>query len=148
MNKTLSALATAMAALLLAGCSSSALQTAPTAAEPAPTASRTAAAPESIPTSSAGVDKTADFKTANANAAWVGQIKSATETEPGRISIDTSVVDPRGADGSEAAKVAIAICESAVALFGPSYVAVKEDDGTHFVLFGHPSVPKGACTEV
>lgn len=23
-----------------------------------------------------------------------------------------------------------------------------EDDGTHFVLFGHPSVPAGTCTEV
>ncbi|MGX1160755.1 hypothetical protein FBY31_0875 [Arthrobacter sp. SLBN-100] len=73
----------------------------------------------------------------------MGQIKSATEPEPGRISIDTSVVDPRGADGSEAAKTATAICESAVALFGPSYVEVKEDDGTHFVLFWI-SVSKGA----
>ena len=35
-----------------------------------------------------------------------------------------------------------------VALFGPSHVAVMEDDGTNFVLFGHLSVPKGACTEV
>jgi hypothetical protein len=138
-----------MAALLLAGCSSSAPQTAPTAATPAPTtASPSAAAPESIPSSSGEADKTADFMTASANAALVGQIKSATETEPGRISIGTSVVDPRGADGSEAAKTAIAICESAVALFGPSYVAIKEDDGTHFVLFGHSSVPKGTCTEV
>jgi hypothetical protein len=40
-----------------------------------------------------------------------------------------------------------AICESAVALFGHSHVAVMEDDGTSFVLFGHPSVPTGAFTE-
>ena len=76
------------------------------------------------------------------------QIKSVTETEPGRIRIDTSVVDPQAASGSEAAVTAIAICEPAVALFGPNYVSVLEDDGTNFVLYGHPAVPKGACTEV
>jgi hypothetical protein len=148
-NKTLPALATAIAALLLTGCSSSAPQTAPTTATPAQTAaSQTAAAPESIPSATHEPDKTADFTTANANAPWVDHIKSVTETEPGRISVDTSVVDPRGVNGSGAAVTAIAICESAVALFGPSYVSVLEDDGTNFVLFGHPSVPKGACTEV
>jgi hypothetical protein len=78
----------------------------------------------------------------------VGQIKSVTETEPGRIRIETSVADPQAATGSEAAVTAIAICESAVALFGPSYVSVLEDDGTSFVLYGHPSVPKGSCTQV
>jgi hypothetical protein len=149
LNKTIPALATAMAALLIPGCSSSTAQTAPTTASPAPTlASQTASAPESVPTAPGDADKTADFKTANANAPWVGQIKSATETEPGRIRVDTRVVDPRGDNGSQAAKTAIAICESAVALFGPSYVAVMENDETNFVLFGHPSVPKGACTEV
>lgn len=149
MNKTFPALAIAIAALLLTGCSSSTPQTAPTTAAPAQaTASQTAAAPETIPSSTHELDKTADFATANANAPWVAQIKSVTETEPGRIRIDTSVVDPRGANGSDAAKAAIAICESAVALFKPSYVSVLEDDGTNFVLFGHPSVPKGACSEV
>jgi hypothetical protein len=148
-NKTVPALATAIAGLLLTGCASSTPQTAPTTATPAqPAASQTAAAPESIPSPNNEPDKTADFTTANANAPWVGQIKSVTETEPGRIRVDTSVVDPRGANGSEAAVTAIAICESTVALFGPSYVSVLEDDGTNFVLFGHPSVPKGACTEV
>jgi hypothetical protein len=149
MNKTIPALATAIAALLLTGCSSSTPQTAPITATPAQAAaSQTAAAPESIPSATNEPDKTADFATANANAPWAGQIKSVIETEPGRIRIDTSVVDPRGANGSEAARTAIAICDSAVALFGPSYVSVLEDDGTNFVLFGHPSVPKGACTEV
>jgi hypothetical protein len=134
---------------MLTGCTSSAPQTAPTTATPAQTtASQTAAAPESIPSTTTGPDKTADFTTANANAPWVRQIKSVTETEPGRIQIDTSVIDPRGANGSDAAMTGIAICESAVALFGPIYVSVLEDDGTNFVLFGHPSVPKSACTEV
>ena len=54
----------------------------------------------------------------------------------------------QAATGSEAAVTAIAICESAVALFGPSYVSVLEEDGTSVVLYGHQSVPKGACAEV
>lgn len=146
LNKAILAAAVA-AALLLTGCATSSSPTETAPAE-STTPSQTAAAPESMPAASSDPDKTADFKTANAGAAWVGQIKSATETEPGRIKIETSVVDPRGADGSEPAKTAISICEAAVTVFGPSYVAVMEDDGTHFVLFGHPSVPKGACAEV
>ena len=150
MNKGFPALAVAaFAALLLTGCSPSAPRTAANTAAPAHgAASQTAAAPDSIPSSSPAPNKTADFLTANANARWVGQIKSVTETEPGRIRIDTSVVDPQAASGSEAAVTVIAICESAVALFGPSYVSVLEEDGTSVVLYGHQSVPKGACAEV
>ena len=148
-NKAIPATAVA-AALLLTGCaaSSSPVDNAPDAPAGTTAPSQTAAAPESQPAATSENDMTADFKTANSGAAWVGQIKSATATEPGRIKIETSIVDPRGADGSEPARTAIAICEAAVAVFGPSYVAVMEDDGTHFVLFGHPSVPAGACTEV
>lgn len=146
MKKTIETLAISSAALLIAGCSSS--PNLATAGSDGATVSQTAAAPESIPTSSGGQDKTSDFTTANASAAWKGQIKSVVETEPGRITIETTIVDPRGTDGSKEAKVATEICESAVSLFGPSYVAVKENDGTHFVLFGHPSVPKGTCAEV
>lgn len=149
MNKTIPGLATAFAALLLTACSPSAPQTAPVTTTPAPaSASQRATAPESIPSATHEPDRTADFTTANANASWVGQVKSVTETEPGRFRVNTSVVDPRGANGSEVAMTAIAICESVVALFGPHYVSVLEDDGTNFVLFGHPSVPVGACTEV
>lgn len=86
--------------------------------------------------------------TAKKNAPWLGKIKSVTETEPGKIRIETSLVDPRGADGSEEAKSAITICESVVSLFGPSYVSVLANDGTTFVLFGHPTVASGACAEV
>ncbi|WP_164201880.1 hypothetical protein [[Micrococcus luteus] ATCC 49442] len=153
MNNALPA-AAVIAALLLTGCASSSAGTAPDGptAPSAPTGttapSQTAAAPESLPASAIDPDRTADFTTANANATWVKQIRSATESEPGRMTIGTSLVDPRGADGSEPARTAIAICEAAVAIFGPSYVAVMEDDGTHFVLFGHPSMPKGECAEV
>lgn len=148
MNKKLIPLA--VAGLLLAGCSSAATQAGSAPSGPVTTmeASQPAAAPEAVPAASGEVDKTADFKTANASAAWAGSVTAVTETEPGRLSIDTTLIDPRGAADSEAAKTAIAICESAVQLYQPSYVAVKEKDGTHFVLFGHPSVSRGACAEV
>ncbi|MGX5715512.1 hypothetical protein [Arthrobacter sp. MAHUQ-56] len=134
---------------LLCGCSASDPQKASNAASPARTvASQAAIPPDSIPSANNGRDKTADFKTAKKKAPWLGKIKSVTETEPGRIRIETSIVDPRGADGGEEAKSAIAICQSVVSLFGPSYVSVLEDDGTNFVLFGHPTVPSGACAEV
>lgn len=145
----MSALVAAAVALLLCGCTASAPQKASTATTPAPTTvSQVAAPPKSIPSGAYSQDKTADFKTAKKNAPWLGKIKSVTEIEPGRIRVETSVVHPRGADGSEEAKTAIDICESIVTLFGPSYVSVLEDDGTNFALFGHPSVPSGACAEV
>ena len=144
----LSVLLATSVALLLGGCSASAPQKVSNAGTPGQTiASQAAAPPDHIPSAAYSSDKTADFKTAKKNAPWLGKIKSVTETEPGRISIETSLMDPR-ADGSEEANSAIAICESVVSLFGPSYVSVLENDGTNFVLFGHPSVPRGACTEV
>lgn len=97
---------------------------------------------------SGDADKTVDFQTANASEDWISSVTAVTEAEPGRLSIDTSVIDPRGEDGSNEAKIAIAICESAVQFSQPSYVAVKEKDGTRFVLYGHPSVQQDACTEV
>ncbi|UKA77333.1 hypothetical protein [Arthrobacter sp. FW306-07-I] len=135
---------------LLCGCSASDPQKASNAATPAQTVASQAAAPPGpiASVNNGGRDKTADFKTAKKNAPWLGKIKSVTETEPGKIRIETSLVDPRGADGSEEAKSAITICESVVSLFGPSYISVLENDGTTFVLFGHPTVPSGACAEV
>lgn len=96
------------------------------------------------------VDRTEEFRAANPDATWLSSLKSAMETEPGRLQIDTTVVDPRGPDGSEPALVAVSMCNAAVASFGAAYphIKVMEADGTHFVLFGHPAVPDGACTEV
>ncbi|WHP18805.1 hypothetical protein [Cellulomonas sp. ES6] len=79
-------------------------------------------------------------------ASW-STVSAVTETEPGRFEIQTSIVDPRGDDGSPEAQEAIAICQAAVDA-GATYVAVFEADGTHFVLYGHPSAPPGACGEV
>lgn len=141
MKKTATTLSCALfIAGVLAGCSSGSTSTGPTVT----TVPASAAAP------AADVDKTAEFKAANTGAPWIDQVTAATETETGRVRIDTTVVDPKGEDGSAPAKKAIAICEAAVASFGPSYtnISVMEQDGTHFVLYGHPSVPKGACTEV
>lgn len=73
-------------------------------------------------------------------------VVSATETEPGRYEIQTSIVDPRGAAGSAEAVDAIAICEAVVKL-GATYVSVLEEDGTTFVVYGHPRYGD-VCTEI
>lgn len=75
-------------------------------------------------------------------------VTKAEESEPGRISVETSLVDPRGEDGSAEARQAIEICEAAAGIEGVTYVSVLEKDGTSWVLFGHPSVPTGKCAEV
>lgn len=131
--------AVAVSLALLTGCSA-----APKAAEPAPAAATTTAAAPA----EEKVDRTAAFKEANPGAAWLGSVNKAVQYESGRLQVDTSVVDPRGADGSEPAMTAVALCKAAVASF-PEYanISVMEKDGTHFVLFGHPSYPNG-CTEV
>lgn len=61
------------------------------------------------------------------------------ETEPGRWVIHTSIVDPRGDDGtSPEAQKATAICEKAVEL-GAAKVSVMESNDSTFVVYGHPS---------
>lgn len=122
-------------ALLLAGCSST--------IEPEPT-KEPASAESATPTMAK--DISADVRDA-AGAAGEA-ITKAEETEPGRISVETSLVDPRGEDGSTEAKQAIEICEAAAGLDGVTYVSVLEEDGTSWVLFGHPAVPEGECAEV
>lgn len=136
-------------ALLLCGCLASAPETSSNATTPVQTTvSQAAAPPDSIPNAAHSRDKTADFKMAKKNAPWWGYIKSVTEIEPGRISVETSLMRPRDTEGSEEVKSAIDICQSVVALFGPRHVSVSEDDGTNFVLFGHPSVSGRSCAEV
>lgn len=122
-------------ALLLAGCASG-TESEPTAS---PSPSETVAEVEAK-------DMTAEVKKAAADAGEV--IVKAEETEPGRISVETSLVDPKGTDGSAEAQTAIQICEATAALDGVTYVSVLEKDGTSFVLFGHPAVAEGECAEV
>lgn len=99
---------------------------------------------------SAGSDRTEEMRSGNPGAAWLDSLIQADETEPGRVLVSTTIVDPRGDEGTVEAQSAIAVCEAAVALLGDSAVAVTvyEEDGTTFVLFGHPSVPDGECGEV
>ena len=120
----------AIAVLLLSACSSN---------EPAPAASVSAPV--------AAVDRTADV-TAALDVAGAAAITSAEETEPGRVVISTSIVDPRGDNGSAEAVLAVSICDVVSAMPGVEHVSIMEADGTTFVLFGHPSVPAGACAEV
>lgn len=74
----------------------------------------------------------------------VTEVKSP---EEGRVEIDTDLVDPR-TDNSAEAQQAKDICKTAVGVGGVTYVSVKEQDGTNWILYGHPLVPKGECGEV
>lgn len=126
----------AVAGMLLTGCASAAEpEVAPTVA-PVPSEDVAKDSPN---------DVTAELKKlAGTNA---DAITLAEETEPGRISVETTLVDPR-TDGSAEAKEATAICEAASELDGVTYVSVLEEDGTSWVLYGHPAIPKGECAEV
>lgn len=125
-----------VAGILLTGCSSA--DEPEVAPSVAPSPSETAAKDDSK-------DVTAELKKlAGTNA---DAITLAEETEPGRISVKTTLVDPR-TDGSAEAKEATAICEAATELDSVTYVSVLEEDGTSWVLYGHPAVPKGECAEV
>ena len=123
-------------AFALAGCSSEA-----SAPAPAPSESKEAAA-----TPVASNDLTATVKTLAGKDGDV--ITSAVEEEPGRIIVETTLVDPRGKDGSVEAKRALAICELLASKDDVHYVSLKEADGTHWILFGHPMVTEGECGEV
>ena len=127
-NKTLGL---AVVTALLAGCGST-----PDTPEETPA---TAAA------TTAEVDRTSDIQAALDNPEVVTK---AVETEPGRLTIETNIVDDREDGGDDAAQ-AIAICEAGKALLDTTdpYVSVMEADGTSFVIAGHPAY--GAeCTEI
>ncbi|MEV8179182.1 hypothetical protein AB0O99_14100 [Cellulosimicrobium funkei] len=90
---------------------------------------------------SAPVDRTAD-----AQAVAGDVVTKATETEPGRIEVETTIADPRSDAGSAEAQSAIAVCEAVKGL-GAEHVSVLESDGSTFVVAGHPSYGE-ACAEV
>lgn len=117
-----------------------------TESESSPTTA-TSAAP-----AAADTDVTEDVRASASGAPWIEQVTAATLTEPGRITVETTIVDPRGDAGSPAAQQAIQVCEGVVAYLqgtgeAEPYVSVMEDDGTTYVFYGHPSYPDG-CTEV
>ncbi|QIK83122.1 hypothetical protein [Sanguibacter sp. HDW7] len=98
------------------------------------------APPAAATTTSAEVDRTADVKRAAGDA-----VTRAVESEPGRFEVETTIVDPRGGEGSDEAKAALAICAAVVDL-GATYVRVLEKDGTTFVIYA-PAQYGEECAE-
>jgi hypothetical protein len=107
-------------------------------ASPTPTASPT---PSPTPTAAPLIDQLRETAGLDGEA-----ITNAEEPQPGWLDIETSIVDPRGDNGSLQAIQAIQICEAGKYL-GYERVNVFESDGTHFVLAGHPTYGP-ECTEV
>lgn len=136
--KIRSAATIAVAILTLAGCSAAQPTPVPTVTvtvtttpAPAPTVTVTAT-PASAAAAPADQRLTA-LRTVSQ------MVTGVEETEPGRWTIHTSIVDPRGDDGtSPEAQQALAICKKAVEL-GATYVSVMESNDTTFALYGHPS---------
>jgi ABC-type Fe3+-hydroxamate transport system substrate-binding protein len=134
----------AIAALVvaLAGCGSSSPE-----AEPTTTTARETTTTTTVAESP---DRTADLKARGAGTSWAAKVTRAVQPEPGRLTVETSIVDPRSAGSAEAAE-AIAICNAGVALLQDDdvddpKVTVAEADGSTFVVYGHPSYP-GGCSE-
>lgn len=74
-------------------------------------------------------------------------VTKAEETEPGRVVVNTIIVDPRGKNGSPQAMDAIRICQTIVPM-GYEKISIMEKDRTTYVLYNHPDVPNGVCGEV
>lgn len=126
--------ASTVLALTLVGCSSSGEDEAPATDAPAATEAAPAAEP---------VDRTAELLAANPDAPWAANVTAVTEVEPGRVDLETTIVDPRGDNDSPEAQSAIAACQATVALLGDAatYVRVYEADGTSFVLYSVDQLP-------
>lgn len=126
MLKPLTAIA---AVVLLAGCSAS-------TPAPAPAPTQVVAAPAVA----AAEDVTAKVKEA---AAELGALVTKAELDGQLVRVDTTIVDPRGAAGSEPARQAVAICQAVVDGLAPASVTVNEADGTGFAVYRGK-----ACAEV
>lgn len=153
--RPLASIALAAGLLLLTSCSTttSSSETAPAS----PTSTQSSSTPPATPTTSpaptaeaAPAPDAAAYpidRTAAAQAAYdTGVITAAAETEPGRWEISTTIVDPRVDGASQEGGIARGVCEAIVAL-GATDVVIYEEDGTTFVLYGHPSYGN-SCTEV
>ncbi|MBE7325995.1 hypothetical protein IEQ44_15200 [Nocardioides sp. Y6] len=143
--------AAALSLLVLSGCASGAdpaEEVAPVAT-PAPSQEATAGAKTKANPGRKIAKRVAKIEP---GATWHSEIESIDVTEPRRAEVHTSVVDPRGADGSPEAQQARSICLAVVSVMNDQGIAdpsvtVFESDGTSFVLHGHPAYPE-PCTEV
>lgn len=68
------------------------------------------------------------------------------EQNGNQIEVKTSIVDPRGDDGSEEAEQAVAICREARELDESASVLVTELDGTVFAKY-QPNAGDSRCSE-
>jgi hypothetical protein len=147
-----------LALLMLVGCSAdpevisdkttvtATVTAAPTAsASPSTAATQMPAAPPVAPAPTA-TDVTPQVRAASPD--LESYVKAATSTEAGRVTVETFLVDPRGDAGSDEALLALQLCNDIVANFaGTTNVSIMEDDGSTWVLYGHPSYGD-TCTEV
>lgn len=112
--------------------------------EPAPTVTETVTVtPEPEDTGSAPgeeVDRTDEIREIAGDS-----VREAVETSTGQIVITTSIIDPRGEDGSPEARQAVEICEAVQQELGVPFIRVEESDGTTFVILGTES---NECVEV
>lgn len=148
-------LVTVAALLALAGCSSA------EPVEPATdtvTETATATETEAGPTVTETVTETATPKTEAAEAEgdpteqflaeygrerWADKVIEVTR-DSNSVQVRTTIVDPRGRDGSPAASEALDVCRAALDLFDPGSVRVMEaDDST----FAHAGIDGPECVE-
>lgn len=131
-TKMLAPVLSCAAATLLASCVAE-----PTVTNPTPSVS--------LSTEETDDAVTVEDVTAQVQAA-AGDVVTLAEADGDRVTVQTSIVDPRGDDGSQEAQAALEVCENALEL-GYAHVSVMEADGTTFVLAGHPAYGED-CTEV
>jgi len=98
------------------------------------------------------VDLTADLRSAAGGKNWAGHVAGATETKPGRLSVETDLADRRGKKGRPAERQALKVCEAAVRLLEENgtekpRVYVMDKDQTLFAVAGHPGFPDG-CSAI
>lgn len=100
----------------------------------------------------AGEDRTGALRFSANGLPWSLKVRRATETEPGRLEVQTRFVDPSGAARRGKTLRAVQICRAAVFLLQHDgvhkpRVVVMERNGTPWVVYGDPTRPQH-CTEV
>lgn len=151
------ALATAAALLMLAGCSDAEPVAAPTVTHTeTATATVTTTGPTETVTETttgtatpttegaqAGGDPTEAFLAEFGRERWADKVVEVTR-EGESIQVRTTIVDPRGPNGSPAAEEVLDVCRAALEMFDPRSLRVMEaDDST----FAHAGIDGPECVE-
>ncbi len=134
----------ALTVLAVAGCSSP--QSAPDTGAAAPSVISVPAAPSASATFA--TDLAGPVNEALSNVDTVSGIE---QTGSASVQVNTTIVDPRGEDGSAEAAEALAVCETAAAAVdGIQSLTVNEADGTGLALYRTDAGtlgPSGECFE-